>query len=825
MKQPYLVIPVVTIVLLLYLASFALYSLKIMPKATHRKIWNTLLLVTFLITMLLGLLLAVQVNYKLDIPWIKKILVWHVNFGIGMSLAGIFHLLWNWDFYRKLFLNKRTIQKAAVWQDAFFRDKKKGFVLAVLLGFSAMTVQIVMIRELMALFGGNELVIGVVLFNWLLLTGAGAWLGRSSRGIIDARKYAFYGFLGLGILPPILLFVLHLSYHFFYAKGVAISITAITIHSLLVLLPFCLLSGFLFTFLSHSASLKKNETERIYMFENIGSIAGGVLFSFILVYFLNAFEVFAILILVLLFIFSMAFRLKGKTLLTVALIAIIVAVPTFIFNPGLYVQKLYFGQEKIVFAKETTQGKLAITSRDGQLNLYENNILIFSENNITAREEAVHYAMSNHPHPNNVLLISGGITGLSEEIEKYPVGRIDYLEPVKEVFQLGSHLNAPQENSKIHPFAGDARLFLQKTRTLYDVAIINISGPYNAMLCRYYNWEFFKQLKQKLAPGGIISTSLNGISNYAGELDIKLNSILYNTLKQVFQYVEIIPGERNYFLASDFVLRTDFTRLVEEKGIPTEYVNRYFIDDNLLAGRSRQLVSQLDSKPGISKDLFPKAYLVQEQLFQSLFGTKLTSYWPVLVLLIFPLLFLLKGSSTQTGVFAAGFASASTEFALLLIFQSTYGYVYHALGILVSCFMAGLALAAWLRGKIFSNPQLRHFRILMVSVLVLQLFLGLFFSQVKNLSSSPIMIWAVIVIFMVAEGFLTGLVFAVAVQLRKGDTALIASTTYAADIWGAALGALLSSVVLVPSLGVVPMLWVTAGIVGISIIMIRGKVS
>ena len=41
------------------------------------------------------------------------------------------------------------------------------------------------------------------------------------------------------------------------------------------------------------------------------------------------------------------------------------------------------------------------------MNFYENNMLLFSTNDVVASEEAVHYAMVQHDTPRSVLLISG----------------------------------------------------------------------------------------------------------------------------------------------------------------------------------------------------------------------------------------------------------------------------------------------------------------------------------------------------------------------------------------------------------------------------------
>ena len=51
------------------------------------------------------------------------------------------------------------------------------------LGISSIITQIILIREFLSVFSGNELVFGIILANWLLLTGIGAYIGKYSDQI------------------------------------------------------------------------------------------------------------------------------------------------------------------------------------------------------------------------------------------------------------------------------------------------------------------------------------------------------------------------------------------------------------------------------------------------------------------------------------------------------------------------------------------------------------------------------------------------------------------------------------------------------------------
>ena len=94
--------------LFLYLLTTFLANRKIMRKQTHRRIWNMVLLITFLTSGLLGLLLAVQINYHFGIDWYQTLLFLHVEFGIGMALVSIFHVLWHLRYFVNIFRKSKS---------------------------------------------------------------------------------------------------------------------------------------------------------------------------------------------------------------------------------------------------------------------------------------------------------------------------------------------------------------------------------------------------------------------------------------------------------------------------------------------------------------------------------------------------------------------------------------------------------------------------------------------------------------------------------------------------------------------------------------------
>lgn len=93
--------------LFFYLVSLILVSKKTYRKSTHRQIWNTLLLLSFLNTGLTGLFLVIQLNYHIFFTWFSGFLFWHVEFGISMAAISILHILWHWKYFRNLLIKQR----------------------------------------------------------------------------------------------------------------------------------------------------------------------------------------------------------------------------------------------------------------------------------------------------------------------------------------------------------------------------------------------------------------------------------------------------------------------------------------------------------------------------------------------------------------------------------------------------------------------------------------------------------------------------------------------------------------------------------------------
>jgi len=80
--QNYQTIPILLVIQVIYIFSIFLVKTKKITVFQQRRFWNFILLITFLISGILGLILAVFIDQKINFSWYLPFLKLHVKFGI-----------------------------------------------------------------------------------------------------------------------------------------------------------------------------------------------------------------------------------------------------------------------------------------------------------------------------------------------------------------------------------------------------------------------------------------------------------------------------------------------------------------------------------------------------------------------------------------------------------------------------------------------------------------------------------------------------------------------------------------------------------------------
>jgi spermidine synthase len=801
MNTAYPLLPVSVLTILAYFttrmfAGWGIFTLKL-----HRKFWNILLLVAFLVTGLLGLLSVIKINFKLEIPGYDRLLHWHVAFGIGMVVVSLFHLSWHLKYY---FSRASTLPDSG--RKPVIEPQNQGYIkvhhLLFLLGAVAIINQVVFIREFLSVLDGNELILGIVMACWLLLTGWGAYAGRKqqSQGFGMAKGVKMLTVLAL--MPAPLIGLLYWLKSILFPPGTITPMGMSVNGVFLLLFPVCFLSGYLFTAFSALLSHSKNQnlTGKAYAFESFGSLAGGLIFSLILGRFFNSVQIVGLTSEVVLLAGALIAGRANSTkrnLLFVAGISIPILVT--VFNPDLHLKKLFYPNQTIVLNQSTRYGNLVVTRQSGQLNFYENNALQFYTDNVALSEESVHLAMAQHENPKQVLLISGGISGMIAEIKKYPVEKVTCLETNPETVRILKDIVKTGDLSRVEFVDSDVRTFLKRTGNIYDVILINLPPPSTLGFNRFYTSEFFAIIKKHCDSGSVVCTSLPSTVNYAEANALEVNGSLWKTMGGQYRYQLLLQDEKNFFMASEKPLSSSITALIKQKGIVTSYLSSGYIDDELLAQRGQKLVSQFSNEVKTNRDFYPYLFIRQINHWLNFVGASYKALVIIPVILFLSLFF--KLNPVTTGLYTGGFSAASLEVALMLAYQVFFGSLYLATALFFSVFMGGLALGSlWKPAKLFLR-RLKSYMLIQFLLALFALLLPAFIYLIDQVSGVTFIAQLLFFIPVFVLAFGIGFEFNLASTLQSSNYRKTTAINYSADLAGSAFGAFLTAILLLPVFG------------------------
>lgn len=723
-----------------------------------------------------------------------------------------------------------------------------------LIGFTSMAAQIVLMRELMVVFYGNELSLGITLAGWLFWVAMGSWgIGRFYVERIRYKLACFiFGEILLALFLPLSIFAARaIPIALRISPGEIIGLFPMAYSSLAILAPTGLLLGFLFVLGCRIYSPKSREGAEqigyVYVLEAIGAASGGLLSSLLLIRLFPPLHIMlGVGLLNLGAAVSLAWFLEERRTLVLvpASILILAGLGLFAFGKVGDLRRasleLRWRTYHLLTARDSIYGNLVVTKRDDTYSFFTNGLYNFTVPDELTSERIAHFALLAHPEPRRVLLIGGGVSGVLREILKHPVAKVDYLEldPLmitlaKEYLSSSKKFALNDERVEVRNI--DGRLFVMRTSNRYDLIIVNLPDPFTAQINRFYTVEFFEATKRILKEKGIIFFGITSSPNYISEEQRNLLVSLNESLKRVFAEVKVIPGDTNYFLAckSKGILTLDYRRLMErlkDRGVEARYVREYYLASELSDERISYLEGNLlpFSKTMLNHDFRPISYYYDMVLWSTHFRFSLAKVFKrispgaiyitaFLICLIILLPVWLRRSSHKvrpaailTAVATTGFAEITFQIITLLSFQIIYGYVYYKLSIILTSFMLGLIFGGWWVTKIIErgHGSFRDFIWLQVFICIYPLILPLIFLGFAGSSgkfSTYLGSNIVLPFFPVIAGFIGGFQFPLAnklyLQSREG-LVRVAGLTYGVDLFGSCLGAILVSIFLLPILGI-----------------------
>ncbi len=718
--------------------------------------------------------------------------------------------------------------------------------LVLTVGIMATIGQLIFIRLVAQSFYGNEITMCIAIGHWLLWTGIGSLAGSIYLRNVDKSPR---------LLPLMILYSLFLvlcSYSLLLIRrivGIGLSemvgLGRIFLWTGMLFMIPSFLNGLFFPFLVRWVTDRKSQfpVHHVYIGEVIGSAMGGILFILLIRSGLNT--LISLHLTIGFFIIVAAMVILQKAVFKILVLTGVVIIEFVLFQfvtPEAVVKKWY--PYRLREYRESPHQAISEAFHGGGVTLFGNNEPIWSIGIEENAEELVHFGMLNHPAPQKALIIGVANADIYRQIQKYSTLKSVTVVQTDAVLQkmIDAHRRQQADSMRLEVHIDDPLKFLKKTDQQFDVVLINIPLPVNAMWNRFYTVEFFRLLKRQMGNTAIVSMQFPGGEAYLSDEHVAFLKIMENTVRSVFSQSCWIPGETVHLLASESPLNNHldfFTAQLKNRDISNLYIQESYLWDRLspqkIAFLEKHLqanaicqINTLQKPVGFYYDTLlwdqqTKGFLKSVYKFLSKTNPVYPGLFVIGLLLIAIIRFRVKkrpASILKLNMAVIGFSIMSLESIVIIVYQSYVGALYLNIALLTTAFMAGAAMGAWRQRRSVQHIQFKQFLRLAVGLTII-----IIVYAVLLLSQSVLLTFSIVHYAMLWLGGLAGgTIFPMLSYLvQKHESTKLPSasgTIYACDIIGSCLGIYLTSGIIIPVFGLST---AAVGLIVLLAVMITGN--
>ena len=709
------------------------------------------------------------------------------------------------------------------------------------IGFFSILAQVCLLRELNAAFFGIELIYILSFGIWLLGTTFGAATGKRNYIPKDLGIDVLIIITGILVIGDAM-FVRSLRALFGIVASAYLPFDKQILSLLLSLLPVSFLTGLLFQWAAKIHIANSGTLPKAYAIESAGGIAGGLFSTFAVFVGLQNFTVIVICSFVSFGLVTTNLVLAKRKYHHVVFPALLTVAAIFVFfaRQKIDLWSIKWNHPSAITSEDTPYGRITIGSIENQISVFENDELVFESESVKP-EIFVFMSMIQNPGAKKILVLGGGYAGIISELTKMYNLEIDYVELNERLIALVTEHHEkdrlPKECVKI--FYEDARTFLSNSRK-YDMILIGAPDPNSILNNRFYTKEFFGLCKSKLNEKGTLSFIITSSENiWTPQLRLR-NSSIYKTVASQFKNVVVLPGESNFFIASDFELNTDPASLsvnFETLRVQTKLVNKYYINYVFTNDRFFEIQKLLTKTTAqINSDLKPICFQYTISIWLSKFFPKIafegipapgmTAFIVIagIVTLILLLLFVFSKKLILVRkvllVSFAGFVGMILETIIIINYQVNSGILYQNIGLLITMFMIGLAAGSFVIDRLITKMQNRNSKAkkwIGVSIVFGLSFFSFYYYFLISNSVSLELIGSSL--FLVLSGFFVSGVFAFASSDNVADQTRVVAPLYSADVLGGAVASVVVVLLLIPAMGI-PGIILMTGIFTFSLLLL-----
>ncbi|MCL1971369.1 MAG: hypothetical protein FWG57_00040 [Endomicrobia bacterium] len=569
-------------------------------------------------------------------------------------------------------------------------------------------MQALFLRELLAVFQGNELVVGIMLAHSWFALSLGIYISSKIKKMSNSNNAAaVFSALTGALFILSFLFIINIRNFLHIPLGGGISLKTTFIYAFQVVFPPFFAQGAAI-FSAVKSKRNKDGIQTSLTLLCSGFVIGGVCYSAV-IYAISGLSAALIIAAVLCAgsVIAADTKITAKVFFFLALIPVLFGLFVNIDDMEKKFLQGSFGSSEIVEHKYTSYGQTALVQKNKEYSLLVNNVILLSspDNDVLNSEDFGHIPMLYPVYPRNILII-GGAAKYLPMILTHKVERVDYLEPdnaVVEIMKQGAvNLGYVFNDKRVHVYNENARDFLKKSDRRYDLILVGMPTPVNLKLNGFYTKEFFQTVKKRMRSNGFIAVNLPGTMAFSTYIMAELNQSVMEAMKSVFKNTAIIPGSRNILIASDRKMpyRLHIKKRLYKMQETTLVLSKYYLDERMDTERTRWLSNELNKIENdsslINTDWNPQAMLLSVLHSQSAFSPYLSLFadkarkYLYFIFIIVIIIFFLSKSIYGTTAFVSGAASAWIFITLLFAAQILSGELYKIYGLLSALFVLGI---------------------------------------------------------------------------------------------------------------------------------------
>ena len=707
--------------------------------------------------------------------------------------------------------------------DRASKSLPKLFLLAI--GGHGLVIQVMLLRELMAAFAGNELSAGLTVAVWVVSEALGAWLfGRVRTDSVRVWLRVFGPVAALASVASVLAVILGRAV-LGALPGESLNMPGlVSITAMCVSVPAITHGGLFVLGTMLLAQRGPAGIGRGYVWEGIGTVLAAFLAWLFL---LPRFSSLAIIALFGIVLAGFPFFVPGprKNGIVAGVFVILLAVLFGLAGPiERWAWGMHWPGQRVVEVANSPYGKVIRLEREGQRVVVYNGVtaLTVPPSDETFVEELAHIPFLVHPDSRHVLLLGSGAAlvpyVLRHSVESVTLVQLDPALARADRLCADTVLGRAFADPRFRLVIRDPRNFLVSTTDRFDCIILSTLVPHSLAASRMFALEFYRLCRKSLTHGGIVVLPGPGSGTRLPETRGIL-LVRKNTLKAAFPQVSMKLADFPMFFASEgtlaFLPETLAFRLVSQK-VKTRVLDSTYVINLLDPFRQELFLAGIAERathasPFLNTDNLPRELflnMVRENACSSphfsgfYAGLAKVRVMHLLLLAGLLLLFLIIGArvwgirfSRAAGVGTSGFAGAAISTLAIFVYQVRFGSVYSGVGLLLATFMLGTVLGGMLGTK--STEKYRGKNVVFLGA-EFGLALAAGFLLLLVHIGSPLIFLSVLIL----AGAALGAQFPIAgASLHRRTIGQRAGLLVALDLTGGFFGALTVALFLVPVFG------------------------